>query len=201
MINLVYMKTFKACIFDDTRTLAVHYIKKKQRLGANAFRIGRTKKEIGEVYIINPHCTIITTTKRLGVPFRYQTCYYKRNIPVAVDIDNLDGGKSAEQLVLLTAEKDDNKIVGAELQVAHPIPIPTFENLEKYNDITSEELATLFDPQFYKMIAKANVDKKGDQLWLMQIGSLLGISFIIYYMMQQLPKTLVAALVKVLAGH
>jgi hypothetical protein len=194
---MVYVKKFKAAIINPDRTITVLYIGPKKRLGANAFFVGKNKKMIEEVYIINPEHTIITTTKRMGIPFRYQTCYYKKNVPVATPINLMDGGVTDEQLVKVEDEKGN--VVGVEINVSHPLPIPEFKNLKKYDQITSEELAQLFNPQFYKMIARANVDKKADQLWMMQIASLAGIGFILYYMIQSLPKAIVAVISKYLA--
>src|SRR5688572_18621789 len=98
---MVYVKKFKACIINPDRTIDVKYISKKQRLGSNGFKLGK-QSDVQEVYIINPAHTIITTTKRLGVPFRYQTSYYKKNIPVAVPINAIDGGKTKQQLRSVT---------------------------------------------------------------------------------------------------
>ncbi len=195
---MVFVKKFKAAIINPDRTITVKYIGPKRRLGANAFYLGKNKKEIEEVYIINPDHTIITTTKRLGMPFRYQTCYYKKNIPVPVPMESMDGGQTVEELHELT--DDEGKVIGQELRVNHPIPIPQFSNMVEYDDITAQELAVLFNPQFYKMIAKANVNKKEDQLWLMQVASLAGIAFILYYMIQSLPKAIVGAIGKYLGG-
>lgn len=195
---MVFVKKFKAAIINPDRTITVKYIGPKKRLGANAFYLGKNKKEIEEVYIINPDHTIITTTKRLGVPFRYQTCYYKKNIPVPVPMEEMEGGSTKEQL--FDVEDDDGKVVGKEVYVNHPIPIPQFSNLQEYDQITAQELAVLFNPQFYKMIAKANVNKREDQMWLMQIGTLAGVGFILYYMIQSLPKAIVGAIGKYLGG-
>jgi hypothetical protein len=195
---MVYVKKFKAAIINPDRTIDVKYIGPKRKLGANAFYLGKNKKEIDEVYIINPAYTIITTTKRMGIPFRYQTCYYKKNIPVPVPMNEIHGGQTIEQLTDI--EDDNGKIVGKEVYVQHPIPIPEFSNMKEYTHITAQEMAVLFNPQFYKMIAKANVNKKDDQMWMMQIGSLAGIGFIIYYMMQSLPKTIVKAISAYLGG-
>lgn len=193
---MVYVKKFKAAIINPDRTITVKYINKKNKLGANAFKLNK-KGETGEVYIIDPAHTIITTTKRLGIPFNYQTCYYKKNVPVPVPINEMDGGQSKQKLRKVVDAKGNSV---EEIMVNHPLPVPEFENMEEYDHISAEELAVLFNPQFYKMIAKANVDKKGEQMWMMQIGSLAGIGFIIYYMIQSLPKALVGAIGKYLGG-
>ncbi len=193
---MVYVKKFKAAIINPDRTITVKYVSKKNKLGSNAFKLSK-KGETGEVYIIDPAHTIITTTKRLGVPFNYQTCYYKKNVPVPVPINDMDGGQSKQRLRSVTDEKG---VTVQELIVNHPLPIPEFDNMMEYDHISAEELAVLFNPQFYKMIAKANTNKKEEQLWLMQIGSLAGIAFIIYYMIQTLPKSLVGAIGKYLGG-
>lgn len=192
------MKNFKAVIVNPDRTSTVKIINKKKRLGSNAFYLGKNKSQIEEVYIINPNHTIITTTKRLGIPFNYQTCYYKKNVPVATPIDSMDGGQAVEELHLL--KNDKGRIIGKEIMVSHPISMPQFDNLEKWDGISAEELAQLFNPQFYKMIARANVDKKSDQMWMMQIATLGGVGFILYYMIQNLPKAIVTALGKYLGG-
>lgn len=211
---MVLVKKFKAVIVNPDRTTEVKYIGRKVRIGANAFYLGKNKKEIKEVYIINPNHTIITTTKRLGVPFNYQTCYYKRNIPVAVPINEIEGGTEQSQIETVVDEKreffeepvtivkGDKKLTiqSHKIDIIHPISMPQFEGMAEWDGITSEEMASLFNPQFYKMIAKANVDKKADQMWLMQIGTLAGIGFIIYYIMNSLPKAVVKAIAGYLGG-
>lgn len=196
---MVLLKKFKAVIINPDRTTDVKIISKKRKLGPNAFYLGKNKNQINEVYIINPEHTIITTTKRLGIPFNYQTCYYKKNVPVPVPINKMDGGKTKEQMKEVVNTKGQR--VGIEVMVNHPLPAPKFEGIGlEYDGIASEELAQLFNPQFYKMIAKANHDKKSDQLWMMQIGTLAGIGFIIYYMMQSLPKSILKAIEAYLGG-
>lgn len=196
---MVLLKTFKAVIVKPDRTTDVFYINKKKRLGSNAFYLGKNKDKIEEIYIIDPSHTVITTTKRLGIPFNYQTCYYKKGVPVAVPIDVTQPITSDVELEQLWSkpEEEGGKPVGYVINANHPIPMPEFNNMEEYDHITSEELAQLFNPQFYKMIARANTDKKSEQMWIMQIVTLGGIGFIIYYMMQSLPK----AILKVIAGY
>src|SRR5688572_11361362 len=134
---MVYVKKFKAAIINPDRTIDVKYIGQKRKLGANAFYLGKNKKEIDEVYIINPKYTIITTTKRMGIPFRYQTCYYKKNVPSAVPITDMPSMETKEELLDLMDDK--GKIIGKEIYVQHPIPVPEFNNIAQYDGITAQE--------------------------------------------------------------
>lgn len=198
---MVLLKKFKAVIINPDRTTDVQIISKKRKLGPNAFYLGKNKSQIKEVYIINPDHTIITTTKRLGIPFNYQTCYYKKNVPTPTPINKMDGGQTKEQLREIINPKTKER-EGREVYVNHPIQAPKFEDVKlRFDMISAEELAVLFNPQFYGMIARANKDKKSDQLWMMQVGSLAGIGFIIYYMIQSLPKSLVKAIGAYLGGN
>lgn len=199
---MALLKTFKAVIINADRTSNVYYISKKRKIGANAFRPG---KKLNEIYIIDPRYTIITTTKRLGVPFNYQTCYYRRNTPVAVPMNEMDGGlqhlavvkTDKDGLVTDTASTVKLEIEGKIVQVGLPIQMPDYKKWQYPKDgISSEELSTLFDPQFYKMIARANQNKKQDQIFMMHLIEIGGIGFMLYYMIQNLPHAIVGAILK-----
>lgn len=177
-------RRFKAVMSTPDRNVQVKYISRKLMIGANAFRLN--KKNTNEVYIIDPAMTVNTVTKRLGIPFRYTTCYYKKNVPVPVNMHEVDGGKAKTTQAALDEAKNNPD---ANVTVIYPIDMQ-FTNA-KYKGISSEELGTLFNPQFYRMIAKANQNNKQDQLWYMGIGNLLVGAFIAYYMTQSLPDKII----------
>ncbi len=177
-------RRFKVAIVNDAREMNVYYITKKLRIGHNIFK--PTSKS-HELYLIDPKYSITTTTKRLGIPFRYTTFYYKRNVPKPVDMPGLHGGtaqgiiqqdETGQQL----ADDNGNAIVS----ISRPIEMPSFDNWE-YNSISSEELDKLLDPNFVSMVAKANKKQNEQLMFYLQIGCALGIAFIVYYMMQTLP--------------
>lgn len=190
-------RRFKAAIINDDRTMSVHYISKKLRLGSYLFK--PTKKS-HELYLIDPRYSITTTTKRMGVPFRYTTFYYKRNVPKPVPMDELHGGISAAKYKMdetgeILVNDNGEKLIA----VVNPMAIPAFENWD-YNSITSEELDRLLDPNFVSMVAKAN-KKQNEQLqFYITIGIAAGLAFVIYYMMQTLPGNIVGEMLEALGN-
>lgn len=143
-------RPIKASIFNPDRTLSIYYIKDKQKLDPSTFKL----KKSDEVYTIDASKSVITKTRKMFIPFRFTTYYYKRNDPT-------------------------------------PLPAPEFAEW-KNDGLSSRQLGTLFDSVFYRMIAKANKDKKGDLLFYLAVGNLAGIGFVIYYMMNNLPKAIAA---------
>lgn len=174
-------RRFKAAIFNDDRTMSVHYISKKLKIGHSAFRVS---KKSDEVYLIDPDYTVTTTTKRLGVPFRYTTCYYKRNIPKPLPSHKMSGGEALGTIEFTETKKGNKEESG--IVITKPLHAPAFNDW-KYEGITSKELGILFNPQFYSMVAKANKNKREELSFLIQCGTAAGVAFIIYNLLQQLP--------------
>lgn len=175
-------RRFKAAIVNDAREMNVYYINRKLRIGNNLFKPSKKSKEL---YLIDPKYSITTTTKRLGIPFRYTTFYFRRNVPKPLPFNELHGGEALGEIIE-TKEENGKKITTYEAKITNPMQIPTFDNWD-YNSISSEELDKLLDPNFVSMVARAN-KKQNEQLqFYIQIGSACGIAFLIYYMMQTLP--------------
>lgn len=187
-------RAIKASIVNPDRTTSVYYIKKSMMIGHHAFRI-----KGDEVYIVDPKYSVVTTTKRLGLPFRYTTYYYKRNIPAPVDWPSITGGKKVTLVNTVKDEKgrlvgtesvpistnDDSQVLIGEL----PIKVPEFDNAP-YFSIPSKELGQLLNPEFLRMITRAAKDKKQELLFMISVGNAIGTAFLIYYMMQQLPASI-----------
>lgn len=203
---MVYVKKFKATIVNPDRTVSVHYVKNKNKLGASAFKLG---KKSDEVYIIDPKYNVLTTTKRMGIPFRYITCYYKRNIPVPIPMDRVHGEKhlkaiirddegqvkDLENIELLVTDGETKELAWGD----SPIHMPAFDDWN-YNGITAKELGTLFNPQFYQMIARANKNKTLEQLRTIALVNAGASGFIIYYLLQMAPKAIAAAVHKLMGS-
>lgn len=204
-------RAIKVSIYDpSSRTTMVKYIEKKHLIGPTAFRLPKTD----EVYFMDPNYSMTTTTKRMGVPFRYTTYYYKRNIPKPIDLPNLSGGSKLIQikndetnelistiptkteglvalplLQYIEQRRKNGEVFMAEL----PIQVPTFNDWS-YTGITAKELGQLLNPAFFTMIARANKDKRADLMFYLSVGNILGIAFIGYYLMQQMIPNLIKAL-------
>lgn len=189
-------RRFKVAIVNDAREMNVYYITKKLRLGHNIFKPTRKSHEL---YIIDPKYSITTTTKRLGIPFRYTTFYYKRNVPKPIPMDQLHGGQSLGKKVVdesgqVLADVNGNELI----EITHPMQMPSFDNWD-YNSISSEELDKLLDPNFVSMVARANKKQNEQLMFYLQVGTALGIAFIVYYMMQTLPGNIAAKVAEFLA--
>lgn len=143
-------RPIKASIFNEDRTLSIYYIKPKMMLDPKTFKL----KKSNETYTIDSDRAVITKTRKMFIPFRFTTFYYKRNDPI-------------------------------------PLPAPKFDGW-KNDGLSSKQLGTLFDSQFYSMIAKSNKNKREDLMFYLQVGNIAGVAFIIYYMMQTLPKAIAA---------
>lgn len=178
-------RRIKVSIVNPDRTTMVKYITQKNMIGSQAFRLPKTN----EVYVLDPKHSVMTTTKRLGVPFRYITFYFKRNVPAPVKWADISGG----QVELAVIKEKDHKGNEIEKIIAEKaIPVPNF-NDAPYSSIPSKELGQLLNPEFMNMITRANRNKKDNIIFYLQCAACAGIGFIIYYMMQNLPKALAHA--------
>jgi hypothetical protein len=150
-------RPIKASIFNPDRTLSIYYVKSKQMMDPNHFKL----KGSNEVYQIDASKSVTTKTRKMFIPFRFTTYYYKRNDPC-------------------------------------PLPCPEFPAWDN-KGLSSRQLGTLFDSVFYQMIAKSNKNKREDLMMYLAIGNIAGVAFLIYYVMQNLPKAIAALLAA--TGH
>ncbi len=204
-------KPIKANIYDQaTRTSMIKFIRPKDMIGTNAFRLPKQ----AEVYFVDPNFAINTKTKKLGIPFTYTTYYFKRNVPKPIDWPIIHGGQALIQIkteeadTLTLEERKDNKGLsvvklseyiqekeknGTVLLAEKPIQVPAFSDW-KYTDISSTELGQLLNPAFFAMIANSNKNKRADIEWYVQLGTMAGVGFIIYYLLQSMAPAIIKAM-------
>lgn len=64
--------------------------------------------------------------------------------------------------------------------VSKPLPVAELHDLEEIQDISAEELAAIFNPWFYRIIAKQDLDKYSQIQFYVIIALALGVGYLIY---------------------
>lgn len=64
--------------------------------------------------------------------------------------------------------------------VSKPLPVAELHELEEIQDISAEELAAIFNPWFYRIIAKQDLDRYSQIQFYLIIGLALGFIYLAY---------------------
>jgi len=165
----------KAVIMRDDKTNDVVVVKKKQ-ISGDSFR-----HDDSVYFLMHDRCQI---TWQRGSPFKlfrreyYSTYYYTRGVSSPLPVPNFDAVEEAKR------DADGQIILGED---GKPVMTKVFPKVID-NGIPSEELAAIFNPWFYRIIASNQSDetKKNIQFMLV-VGIALGVAYLAWQI-HDLPK-------------
>lgn len=164
----------KAVIMRPDRTNDVVVVKKR--------RIeGKTFRHNGTTYFLHPDRFQVTWTKKLfgAIKFYYSTFYYKAGLSNPLPVPNFT------QLVKNVERVDETQeIVIGENGSQTTKQVRITGNVGEFKDVidmgvTGEELAAIFNPWFYRIIAPVNKLRE-EITFYMLIGLCLAVAYVIY---------------------
>lgn len=160
----------KAIIWKPNRTNQVVILKKKQ-LEGKTFRVGDCQ------YFVDPDRFMLTEGWRFGKKRNYTTFYYREGVSSPVPVPNLEGWEEPIR------DEKGNVRFGTD---GKPVMTKVFPKVINQG-VSAEELAAIFNPWFYRIIANpASQIRQDIQFWLV-IGIAFGVGYLVWQM-QDLPN-------------
>lgn len=153
----------KAVIWRTDRTNDVVVVKKKDIQG-KAFRHGNY------TYFLDSDRFMVTWIRKMGFRKYYSTYYYAEGISYPVPVPDFQATEVAAR------DEKGEPILDKD---GKPVLIKVFPEMVK-GGIESEELASIFNPWFYRIIASLQKDAMSQIQFYLVIGILCAVGYIIF---------------------